>query len=220
MQQLIRAQAAFDICDTDGLTPLEWAVDAGRPEIAALLQQQVFEPRVLCGLLDAPLVAKLCALRSAVTPVHDDGAGHEVIFLHAAQAQLCLSAEVEEVFAALIQAMKDNDPRGGSLADELSVRCVELHHYSVGARLMDPDHKDSGSSLTMSVALTDPATLSGGEFITWEGEKALLHKLNMGDAILFRSESIHNVAPVKAGVRMTLVLELWVGGPNRVDRNR
>ena len=36
VQLLVRAQAAVDICDTDGLTPLEWAIDAARPEICLL----------------------------------------------------------------------------------------------------------------------------------------------------------------------------------------
>ena len=101
------------------------------------------------------------------------------------------------------------------------VRCIELHRYSVGAGLMDPDHKDSGSSLTMSVALTDPSTLRGGEFLTYDADgTTVTHRLSLGDGILFRSEDVHNVAPVRAGTRQTLVIELWAGTPNSIDRNR
>ena len=174
------------------------------------------------GLLAPPQVAQLVALRAAVGPVHDDGAGHEVIFLHAAIASGQLSGECDELIRGLVAAMKARDPRpdAAALADELHVRCVELHRYVVGAGLMDRDHKDSGSSLTMSVALTEPGTLSGGEFLTWEGGVAVPHVLAQGDAILFRSEDLHNVAPVTAGVRETLVIELWTGKRNQVDRSR
>ena len=139
--------------------------------------------------------------------------------MHAALANGLLSDEFESIIGALVQSMKDHDPRGGGLADDLTVRCVELHHYSVGGGLMDPDHKDSGSSLTMSVLLTDPAALSGGEFLTWEDQQPVEHKLAQGDGILFRSEDYHNVRPVRAGTRETLIIELWVGSPNRVDRS-
>lgn len=103
---------------------------------------------------------------------------------------------------------------------ELSVRCVELHKYTVGASLMDRDHKDSGSSLTLSVALSDRQSFEGGEFLTWRGDERVAHRLSCGDGILFRSEDLHNVAPVRQGVRQSLVIELWVGTTNLIDRSR
>ena len=126
------------------------------------------------------------------------------------------------MFAWARGAMKQGDPRDHTLvASDLRVRCVELHSYIPGGGLMDSDHRDSGSSLTMSVALTDPATLSGGEFLTYNcNHEAVTHRLERGSAILFRSEDLHNVAVVKRGLRQTLVIELWTGKANRVDRNR
>lgn len=144
--------------------------------------------------------------------------------MHAAMASGLLSGPCVEVIESIVQSMKDHDPRGREAAAGLNVRCVELHHYSVGAGLMDPDHKDSGSSLTLSVLLTDPSMLRGGEFLTWQGHPstgvAVAHALGLGDGILFRSEDYHNVRPVTAGTRETLIIELWVGQSNRVDRNR
>ena len=220
VQLLVRSQAVLDVCDADGETALDWATERGHTEVVELLKEQKFEPRILTRLLGESQVAHLLSLRSEAGPVHDDGAGHEVIFLHAIQAAGQLSDEFDRMLGSLVQAMKDSDPRGGDFASDLNVRCVELHRYVVGGGLMDRDHKDSGSALTMSLALTNPATLSGGEFLTWDGDTRVVHRLAQGDAILFRSEDIHNVAPVKSGVRQTLVIELWRSGRNKVDRNR
>ena len=45
------------------------------------------------------------------------------------------------------------------------------------------------------------------------------HELGRGDAIVFNSEKVHNVSPITRGVRVALVLELWLAGPNMHDRN-
>lgn len=44
------------------------------------------------------------------------------------------------------------------------------------------------------------------------------HVLERGDAILFRSEKHHHVTTVKAGVRHSLVIEMWVRPENIFDR--
>ena len=85
---------------------------------------------------------------------------------------------------------------------------------------MERDHKDSGSALSMSVCLTPCA--KGGAFLTWDGDDKdtpVEHACLRGDAVLFRSEDYHNVSPVLEGTRQTLVIELWAGERNRVDRN-
>lgn len=107
----------------------------------------------------------------------------------------------------------------GSLGCSLTVRCCELHRYDVGGALMNRDHRDSGSSLTLSVTLSDPKDVSGGQFVTWEGvdghawsdsDTPTVHHLGKGDGILFRSEDLHNVLPVtRGGPRLSLVIELW-----------
>ena len=122
--------------------------------------------------------------------------------------------------------MRTSDPRAlasayAEVGDEVSlaVRCSELHTYHVGGCLMERDHKDSGSIITMSVCLTDPATFDGGRLLTWDGDTPIVHEAQRGDGILFRSEDLHNVSPVTKGTRHALVIELWPGARNTIDRN-
>ena len=42
----------------------------------------------------------------------------------------------------------------------LFVRCVEFHDYQTGAGLIDPGHIDVGSTITLSVQLSDPGPTS------------------------------------------------------------
>jgi hypothetical protein len=218
---LLTRGASVDVRDADGESVADWARDA---DIARLLEGQSFAPRVLDALLDASQIDRLLALRSSVlSAVHDDGAGHEVIFLHAERAKGLLSDECAAVLDGLAAAMRAHDPREGDLAKGLAVRCVELHTYSAGGGLMDKGHKDSGSALSLSVMLSDPSGFDGGQFITWEGaehEAPVYHAVGRGCGVLFRSEDLHNVSPVTRGTRHVLVLELWYGRTNEVDRNR
>merc|ERR1712060_613422 len=52
----------------------------------------------------------------------------------------------------------------------LNVRCFEYHVYSSGGALLDPNHRDQDSLLTVSVLLSEPEEFSGGAFITWMPE--------------------------------------------------
>lgn len=124
---------------------------------------------------------------------------------------------------------KVHAPAPAPLATELSVRCAELHTYTPGGQLMYRDHRDSGSSLTLSVLLTDPEQHEGGRFLTfdaaanrrtmWTDDDApVVHAPTRGDAIFLRSEDLHAVTPVKSGGRQSLVIELWARPPNNVDR--
>jgi hypothetical protein len=152
----------------------------------------------------------------------------QVIFLHAARAVGALSCECTALLDQLADEMRAHDPRAAckhaEVADEasLAVRCVELHTYQVCACLMERDHKDSGSTLSMSVVLSDPSQLEGGKFLTWAGKERdtpVVHECGRGDGVLFRSEDYHNVSKVTKGTRQTLVMELWAGAKNKVDRN-
>ena len=104
--------------------------------------------------------------------------------------------------------------------------------------LMAADHRDTGSTITLSVLLSDPREMQGGELVTWapptagseagasselgatgQEPTAIMHPLERGDGLLFRSEDFHNVLPVRAGVRRSLVIELWTGEANCEHRN-
>ena len=85
--------------------------------------------------------------------------------------------------------------------------------------LIDLGHIDIGTSLTMSVQLSPPESFQGGLFTTTATDGHVTqHKLNRGDAVIFCSESVHNVQTVEGGTRNSLVVELWTSEPNRVDR--
>ena len=108
---------------------------------------------------------------------------------------------------------------GGCPPSGLSVRCIEAHTYTCGGGLLEQGHIDQGSSLSLSVVLTEPT--EGGHFVTTGADgTAVTHALSRGDGVLFRSDTIHNVTTVTAGVRRALVIELWNGAPNERDRDR
>ena len=44
------------------------------------------------------------------------------------------------------------------------------------------------------------------------------HRLDQGSAVLFPSEKLHNIEKVERGTRESLVIELWEGDTNGVDR--
>ena len=171
--------------------------------------------------------------------MHDNGAGHSTIYLHAGQREgrgpLHADDERSRILVRVVDLMRRHDPRAtlhapGDLARDLNVRCCELHRYVVGGGLLDRNHRDSGSMLTMSVTLSDPAAVEGGHFVTWPGahgqdewtddDTPTLHPIGRGDAILFRSEDLHNVLPVTdGGPRYSLVVELWAGPVNNEHRH-
>ena len=67
--------------------------------------------------------------------------------------------------------------------------------------------------------LSPPHDDGGGCFTTTDGSGAVTaHDLARGDAILFCSDTIHNVTTLRGGKRMSLVIELWTNGENRKDR--
>ena len=130
----------------------------------------------------------------------------------------------------LVNAMRSQPGMYFSPQISLHVRCVELHTYTPGDGLMIEGHRDQGSIVTMTVLLSDAHSFEGGIFITCargepcDGDSTLggthvPHLASRGDAFLFHSEKMHNVSPVVRGVRHTLVIELWLSEPNKMDRH-
>ena len=55
--------------------------------------------------------------------------------------------------------------------------------------------------------------------MTWTADgQAVRHPMRRGDALLFCSEKVHNVALITRGQRNSLVVELWQGETNTKDR--
>jgi len=124
----------------------------------------------------------------------------------------------ETIHETILSGMASYPSEWGVGTSALSVRCIELHTYAPGGGLVAPGHRDHGSVLSMSVLLTDPADVDGGDFITYAEGSPIVHKLRRGDAILFLSEKIHNVSTVVRGIRRSLVVEQWSGVANQKDR--
>ena len=120
VRALVRAGVATEIADRDGETALQWAASQGHQTIVELLRGQIFRPRVLPSMLDASQIERLLALREqdGVGPVHDDGAGHEVIFLHACRHAKKLSQACEGLLDGLAEAMRAHDPRASLQAEQ------------------------------------------------------------------------------------------------------
>mmetsp|Transcript_25162 Transcript_25162/g.58215 ORF Transcript_25162/g.58215 Transcript_25162/m.58215 type:complete len:199 (-) Transcript_25162:56-652(-) len=109
-----------------------------------------------------------------------------------------------------------------------NVRSAELHVYTTGGSVADPEHRDAGSLLTISVLLSPQAEFGGGELLLWRaanGEGAvggfapLGEELQPGDGVLFPSEKRHNVRALTHGTRRAFIIELWAGGANEHNRH-
>ena len=79
--------------------------------------------------------------------------------------------------------------------------------------MLHTGHYDFGSVLTIDVMLSQPgADFKGGAFQTPEADGSVrAHRFEYGDALVFVSHKPHFVAPVEAGERRVLIMELWEG---------
>jgi hypothetical protein len=101
----------------------------------------------------------------------------------------------------------------------LSIRVVEHWTYGVGGGLVDPEHYDVDSILTIVGLLSEASDYEGGAFRTYESDGShLTHTMDQGDVICFLSHKYHNITPLTKGVRKSLVMELWQGGVGHSGR--
>ena len=72
-------------------------------------------------------------------------------------------------------------------------------------------HADTGSLLSISVALTDPSQYDGGQLYFTGGcsKQHLVEQPGVGDVTVWPSGYYHGVSPLRRGRRKVLVLELW-----------
>jgi hypothetical protein len=139
---------------------------------------------------------------------------------------------------------EDDAQKRFAFGRSLFVRSAEYHAYEAGGGVVDPNHKDTGSVLTVSVLLEAPCldgrdgkddelqtkantdTRSGGAFCTHRDDSDSLEifkaspPLRRGDAVVFPSEKRHGVTTLvgKGARRRSVVLELWEGGVTRKNR--
>ena len=112
----------------------------------------------------------------------------------------------------LALARRANEENGWGLdMRSISVRVAELHNYRKGGALLEMDHYDKGSLVTVDVMLEPP--VRGGRFQTVEVPQEYAaragagagagagvcreHDFDLGDALVFVSHKYHRVAPVE-----------------------
>ena len=128
------------------------------------------------------------------------------------------------------------------------IRSIEWHVYQPGGAVSAPEHRDTGSLLTLSALLTPPAEYQGGQLSFPIGppsiatcareaaastarvtandaasnaaSDAVSPSLERGDGVVFPSETRHNVSTLLSGERRSFVIELWEGPPNVHNRHR
>jgi PKHD-type hydroxylase len=68
------------------------------------------------------------------------------------------------------------------------------------------------SDLSCTIFLNPPGDYDGGELVMQLGAQELAYKLEPGQAILYPSTTIHQVAPVTRGVRIAAItwLQSWI----------
>lgn len=208
-----------------------------------------YEPLVLHGLLEDAEMERLCALgeealhaqaagapdaidlfdASAATTAEDyfhnsaDNCEHRVGHLHRdGLLQLREGRLLEKVLAAVRGA---DAARWRLLVNRTcSVRSAEYHSYGAGGSVSDPEHRDQGSLLTLTVLLSPPEECEAGGVLhvarSADANQPLEPvALARGDGCLFASEKRHNVTRL-AGRRRSFVVELWEGPPNDFNRHR
>jgi hypothetical protein len=87
----------------------------------------------------------------------------------------------------------------------LGMRCAEYLSYHKKGRL--GTHDDSGSLMTLSVALSNPDDYEGGYFHL--ERKDALFKVPRLSGIVFLAKSVHGITEIFDGERKVFVTEIW-----------
>lgn len=74
------------------------------------------------------------------------------------------------------------------------------------------------SDVSCTVFLSDPSTYEGGELVIHLGVRALPLKLAPGNAILYPSTTLHEVAPVRSGQRLVSITFIESMVPDEQER--
>tara|TARA_B110001452_G_scaffold21212_1_gene17029 strand:+ start:1178 stop:1855 length:678 start_codon:yes stop_codon:yes gene_type:complete len=199
-----------------------WARRSPSMMSAEMLVAERREPVIVTAQLTLEEVSAVLDAAGRMASTYDlaYGSAHAALFLHRGGY---FGRELPDVLRKLTEQMRSVAsawPEERHSVDELTLRCIEFHTYQAGGALLDVDHRDTGSVVSMSVLLSDAAQLEGGRFVTWAADGVpVQHEVAQGDAVVFSSERVHNVSTLKSGIRHSLVLELWRGPANEVDRD-
>ena len=149
---------------------------------------------------------------------------HRVVHLHRGGL---LQARLPRLLQKVLQRMRQADAGSARLllGRAVGIRSAELHIYQPGGGVVDSQHRDAGSLLTLSVLLTPPEDFEGGRLTLAQTASAragdVVHpQLACGDGVLFASEKRHNVTTLDSGERRTFIIELWLGATNVHNRHK
>lgn len=228
-----------------GCSLQEWGASAPVPAPMTKAMADEADVVVVRGLLSATDLDAIARFAESIAPKDDDSDGdgigiagmlwdteedcfedayhglrqHRVVHLHREGLD---ASPLVGVRAKLLRAIyKADDECWGWLRGRVvNVRSFEHHSYEPGGSVSDPEHRDAGSILTISVLLGRSDGCEGGHFRASVNDEWCPFEVSPGDAVVFPSEKRHNVTPITAGTRESMVMELWEGGVTRHNRHK
>lgn len=166
-------------------------------DAATLSEVRALLPRV--GLVDGRITNRASGVKQNLQAPQDDDANARIALL--VRDALTRSADLR-VFA---------QPRTMARATVARYEPGMAYGWHVDEALF-PSNPPIRSDLSCTVFLSEPGDYDGGELQVQLGGQQLDYKLGAGDAILYPSTTIHQVAPVTRGARVVAItwLQSWV----------
>jgi PKHD-type hydroxylase len=75
------------------------------------------------------------------------------------------------------------------------------------------------SDVSCTIFISDPATYQGGELVVYLGSEIVRIKGNAGQAVLYASTSVHQVAPITSGERLVMITFIESQIPDQMQRH-
>lgn len=195
-----------------------------------VLKKQLLSPEEVTFVCDlAARLKPVCgqSSRDARGVHHLAGGTWSTTYLHTGHA---FQTHAPDIYKKLRQAAVEADKKEGwNLLPKdknvpLGARCIEFHEVEPGGALSDPNHRDTGSLITVDIMLSNSENDEHGQGDFTGGElcipnlktgEMIPQNFNRGDAVLFVSHRRHMVKPVTSGQRRVLVMEIWQGEERR-----
>lgn len=171
-------------------------------DAATLAEIRALLPQV--GLVDGRITNRASGVKQNLQAPQEDPANTRIALL--ARDALMRNAELR-AFA---------QPRTMARATVARYEPGMTYGWHVDEALF-PSQPPIRSDLSCTVFLSDPSDYDGGELVIQLGGQELSYKLGAGDAILYPSTTIHQVAPVTRGARVVAItwLQSWVADAGR-----
>lgn len=181
---------------------------------------------VLNGIIDEVDYNNLILLNSCIKekmpshfmsrPFTDEGVyagGNDVTFVNE-----FIQAVIPDLMDHILNSIASATEKFGWLPHpfHLGIRCTEILEYNgAGSELLW--HIDNDSIYTISIVLSDPSDVTGGNFLIYDDSIPTVEATSKSieispprfGGLIFDSETFHAVSKIANGTRMVLVLELW-----------